>query len=590
LVVRDEKRWYFSKRVRAETGPISMKKCPQCGSEYEGAAQFCPKDGARLIGTQEARALELEEEVEYDPYLDQIVAGRYRIIERLGEGGMGVVYVAEHVEIEKRVALKVLREDFSKRPEVVERFRQEARSASRIGHPHIVDVTDFGQLDDGNVFFAMELLSGWGLDDLVRGEPMPLIRAVPIVDQIARALQAAHDKGIVHRDLKPENVFVVERDGDEDFVKVLDFGIAKISDRDSEGKRLTKTGMIFGTPEYMSPEQAAGKPLDHRVDVYALGCIMMEMFTGRVPYDGDSFMAVLTQHMFEPIPAIEELVPETDVPESVRAVVYKAMAKDKRERYADMNELREDLERALVDADYVVEHPGREATVRFASHRAKDGSGTAMDWAPPSRAYAEPGRRGWKLPAIMAVVLMLLGGGGVAAWQAGLFGREEPGEGEQGTAAAGVGDPDRPSREQPAAEDGEEERTAVGQEDAGAEEEQPGTIEIAVESDPEGARIMVEGMGQVCSSAPCRVELGLGEPVKVTAELEGRRAEMVFTPSEQNRELSLEIEDEKKPGQGRRPGGRKSGGKKPGGAGGGGEKSGGKTPGELKIPDLFKDS
>ena len=198
-----------------------------------------------------------------DPLLNRVLSERYRILKKLGEGGMGVVYLAEHVVIEKKIALKVLFPDLTRRSDLVQRFLQEAKSASRIGHENVIDITDFGQSPEGYVFIAMEYLVGQDLGQLLKASgPLPWARAQPIVLQIVKALRAAHERGIVHRDMKPENVFVVPRDDGREFVKVLDFGIAKVLGLDEDAPRLTRTGMIFGTPEYMSPEQARGAARD----------------------------------------------------------------------------------------------------------------------------------------------------------------------------------------------------------------------------------------------------------------------------------------------------------------------------------------
>ena len=563
-----------------------MRKCKQCGEVYDGAEMFCPVDGAKLMrfgsdaDTLDIMDTDLEayEDAYEDAYVGTVIQGRYKVLKKIGEGGMGVVYVAEHVEIEKKVALKVLRDDFSKRPEVVERFRQEARSASKIGHPHIVDVIDFGQLDDGGVFFAMEFLSGCGLNEICRGETVPLIRAVTIIEQIARALKAAHEKGIVHRDLKPENVFLVQRDERKDFVKILDFGIAKISDRDNEGKRLTKTGMIFGTPEYMSPEQAAGKELDHRVDVYALGCIMFELFTGEVPYDGDSFMAILTKHMFETIPAIEEANPQTDVPESVRAVVYKAMAKETEDRYDDMDDLREDLERALVDANYIVEHPNRETTIRFETAEGKrikkptnEQIATSMDWNAASGIREKAAKKSTALTIIFTVAVIAVVAGLAVAYYGGYFaGPDGKKDGRDNPVTSVAGDRVNESHAQP--DSGAKEKQA---------EESPGTIamtKVSIMTTPQGAVISISGMGQVCSGAPCELELETGKPVEITATSGKKKKTLTFTPSEQNKEMTLTLKA-------------KSGGKWTPKTGGGEKPAGEKEPTSgLKIPGIFKDN
>ncbi len=281
-----------------------------------------------------------------DPLVGTLVAGRYRVEKLLGEGGMGQVYLAVHEAIEKKVAVKVLRREYSEKPDIVARFQQEAISASRIKHPNVLDVFDFGRLDDGCFFLAMEFLEGNDLaDELAKSRVIDPVRGVRFALQITRALAAAHSRGVVHRDMKPENVFL-QRIGDgEEIVKIVDFGIAQLRTTEeaaaSEPKRrrLTRTGMIFGTPEYMAPEQAAGKKADLRVDVYAVGIILYEIFTGSVPHTGETFMAVLAAHLNDPTPPLTAICPDVAISPQLQQVILNALAKKPEERYQSMSEL-----------------------------------------------------------------------------------------------------------------------------------------------------------------------------------------------------------------------------------------------------------
>jgi serine/threonine-protein kinase len=313
-------------------GPLALSTSPAAAEAV-----------AVTVGNQNASPSAAARAVEpaVDGYLNSIVADRYKVLKKLGEGGMGTVYLAEHVIIEKKVALKVLSEDFARKADLVQRFMQEAKAASRIGHENIVDIHDFGETPSGSVFIAMEFLEGRDLATLIREVgALPFERTRQIVSQICRALGAAHAKGIIHRDMKPENVYLIEREGRADFVKILDFGIAKISSLDDGGgARLTRTGMIFGTPEYMSPEQARGDKPDQRVDIYAVGCILYEMLTGDVPFHADTFMGVLTKHMFEQPTPPSLFAPDKNIPPDAEAVVLRAISKDRDHRFQSMKEM-----------------------------------------------------------------------------------------------------------------------------------------------------------------------------------------------------------------------------------------------------------
>jgi len=295
--------------------------------------------GALALAAKEQEAPELDVGSEVD--------GRYKITELIGEGGMGKVYLAEHVEIGKRVAIKVLHPSYSRMPDLVERFRREARAASKIGHPNIVDVTDSGSTPDGSVYFVMEYLEGVELGSIIEREgALDVARALRITGQICRALAAAHREGIIHRDLKPENIFLITRGGEADVVKVLDFGIAKTTEAEAaRERRLTSPGMAMGTPEYMAPEQAAGRPADARTDIYSLGAIMYEMVTGVPPYQGDNFMEILTKKATQDPPPPLTIRPE--LPNQVSELVISAMSRNPDGRPQTMESLEYELNKCL---------------------------------------------------------------------------------------------------------------------------------------------------------------------------------------------------------------------------------------------------
>lgn len=275
-----------------------------------------------------------------DRMLGTVIDGRYRVEAVIGRGGMGLVYRAQHTRLRKTLAIKVLQAGM-RDENALARFQREAESASAIGDAHIVDVSDFGTLPDGSTYIVMECLDGIDLNRAIESEgPMPVDRACQIGIQLCRALGAAHDIGIVHRDLKPENVFLIERDGDPDFVKVLDFGIAKVTHA-ADG--LTRDNDFLGTPHYMSPEQCEGLGLDQRTDIYALGVLLYEMVSGRVPHDADTAMAILHKHVYERPTPIDLYVPR--VPAGMKRIIARCLAKKPEQRYPSTLELMADLER-----------------------------------------------------------------------------------------------------------------------------------------------------------------------------------------------------------------------------------------------------
>lgn len=278
-----------------------------------------------------------------DPLVGKVLDGRYEVQCVIGEGGMGVVYQARHTTLGKVLAIKVLRGDHLD-DNSMRRFKQEAQSASAIGHENIVDVMDFGTLPDGATYFVMEHLAGCSLKAALNTSrtPFHVSRAVHVARQICAALAEAHARGVVHRDLKPDNIFLVKRGEDHDFVKVLDFGIAKVN---TGTNTLTRAGQVFGTPHYMSPEQCAGAHVDARTDIYALGVILYEMVSGSVPFEADNWMAILSLHLYESPQRLGEQPLAHDVPQALEAVIMKCLIKNPDQRYQSMTELMADLER-----------------------------------------------------------------------------------------------------------------------------------------------------------------------------------------------------------------------------------------------------
>jgi serine/threonine protein kinase len=261
-----------------------------------------------------------------------VLADRYRVIQRIGKGGMGEVYLAEHVAIGRQVAIKILLGNLQEKPDLAKRFLQEARTASKLRHPNVVDIIDFGHVDPRTPFFVMEYLVGQDLKGVVKAEKqVPWPRAREIGLQICAGLAVAHSQGFIHRDLKPDNVYLIRDEMGREHVKILDFGIAKIIS--DEAHDATQTGVLLGTPEYMSPEQAEDKVLDARSDIYALGVILYRMLVGRVPFQSKAFMTVLAKHIQEkPMPP-REAAPEAGITAAQEAVILKCLAKAPEDRY-----------------------------------------------------------------------------------------------------------------------------------------------------------------------------------------------------------------------------------------------------------------
>jgi hypothetical protein len=317
------------------------KRCPACEQMFSGEARFCPFDGDTLVETADYNP-------SADPLIGTTIDGRYEVVDVIGEGGMGTVYEVRHVTLGRRFALKVLRRDIAD-AEHTARFLQEAKAAAAIGHPNIVAVSDFGEVRLGGPgsaavpYFVMEFLTGISLAALLRVEKtLPPQRAAGIVLQCASGLAAAHAAGVIHRDLKPDNVFLTPT-AEKEFVKLLDFGVAKMA---GQG-RLTRAGMVFGTPHYMSPEQAAGQSVDHRADVYALGVILYECFVGHVPFEADTYMGVLTKHMFATPEPIQQAAPDASLLGALGPIAMRCLAKSPADRYANMIEVAAAIEKAM---------------------------------------------------------------------------------------------------------------------------------------------------------------------------------------------------------------------------------------------------
>ena len=291
-----------------------------------------------------------------DSYLGRDIAGQFRVVEKIGSGGMGAVYKAEQPEMRRFVAIKILHTRYLSRQDLVTRFKREARAMSHLSHPNTARVFLYGQLDDGACYFVMEYLEGKNLAQAVRADgPMDPTRAIHIMVQACGALDEAHRGGIIHRDLKPENIFLTSQGGILDFPKVLDFGLAKVSERQMRPGSLilTQEGMVFGTPEFMSPEQARGETLDGRSDIYSLGVILYELLTGKLPFDAGQPMEYIQKHIKVPPIPLSERAPDKAFPPGLEEVLMRALAKRPEERFASAAEMAEalsDVARGRADA------------------------------------------------------------------------------------------------------------------------------------------------------------------------------------------------------------------------------------------------
>ncbi|HEY3279016.1 MAG TPA: serine/threonine-protein kinase [Gemmatimonadales bacterium] len=390
-----------------------MKICPVCSTEYPDDVKFCPNDGQTLRASAPASDL-----------VGQVVADRYHVIKKLGEGGMGQVYLAEHVKMGRRSAIKVMNPAMVHDPDAVARFNREAANASRITHPHVCAIYDFGETPDGIIYLAMEFIEGEPLTDLLEREgALGVPRAVQIFGQVADALQAAHDLGIVHRDLKPDNIMLARRKDGGDVVKVVDFGIAKAVGGDESGQKVTKTGLVVGTPEFMSPEQLSGDKLDGRSDLYSLALVLYRTLTGKLPFEASTVQETMIKRLTDDPAKLAETRPDLNFPSGLQGVLDTALARSPVDRYQTVAKFAADVAsvtgvgrgghtaaapQTRSDLDGATQLLDTAATKQMAARRGTPPTTPGVAGAPPKA------KKRSLVPLVVGVVVVL-GGGGAGA-------------------------------------------------------------------------------------------------------------------------------------------------------------------------------
>jgi serine/threonine protein kinase len=362
--------------------------CAKCKGALATDSRFCGTCGHAVLSTETA-ATGFSGPAPLPELVGREIAGRYRMLAKLGEGGMGAVYRAEQISLKRKVAVKLLRPELSSEPGLVRRFNAEAELAAKLNHPNTVNIYDFGQDADGTLFIAMEYVEGQSLRQvLAAGGAMPPARALSIVGQIASSLADAHGHGIVHRDLKPDNVMLTERGKQRDVVRVLDFGIAKLRD-DGKGveQAMTRAGDLVGTPQYMAPEQIRAEAVDGRTDVYAVGAMLYEMLTGRLPFEGPTLMAILSKHLTETAEPPSRRRPDLAIAPALDQLVLETLAKEPAERTASMERLAERVTETCVALGI---QPGFSQVMGAATGAMANATAPAPT-PPPSQAGMPPG-------------------------------------------------------------------------------------------------------------------------------------------------------------------------------------------------------
>jgi serine/threonine protein kinase len=448
--------------------------CPHCNAPLGIEARFCPACGKALVSTETAAQ---DSSPLASALIGREIAGRFRILAKLGEGGMGAVYRGEQMSLKRAVAVKLLKPELSQNELLLRRFATEAESVAKLDHPNTVKVYDSGRDTDGSLFIAMEYIEGKSLRAMMTSGPLPGPRALAIAVQVAASLADAHAHSIVHRDLKPDNVMLQDKGRQRDVVRVLDFGIAKLRDDSRATQQMTQAGDMLGTPQYMAPEQIRGESIDGRTDIYALGCMLYEMVTGRLPFEGTSVMAILSKHLTDQVVPPSQRRPDLGLPGMIDQVVLAGMAKDPVARPLTMDRYGEMIAGVLAAIDSnrsagFVSQPPTPVPVTPAPTPIPPtvrGVGAA---SPKARPREVKRSRSW-MPWAIAVGVLGVGGIGAAAYVNAHKTNDAPTAGSGGDA---------------------------WQKDAWATSELPTQLMLV----PDGARLVVPGFTQI-TSGPNRI-------------------------------------------------------------------------------------